>query len=161
MRGAASQRDIRRRSMNRRIAMAGALVLALGALPLVAQGQGQGQRPGGPGGPGRGGPGGPMGILPGLNEVGLTDAQREQIRGILDAERQAGTDPAATGRQAEQALLAAVLADVPKTQAIESGKTAGATARARGLHPPIELMQKGAEGATPPPRQPPRPPPPP
>jgi len=49
------------------------------------------QRPfgGGPGGPGRfGGPGGPMGMLPMLGrEMNLTDAQRDQIKAIVDSHR--------------------------------------------------------------------------
>ena len=138
--------------MNRRIAIA-ALVLSLGALPLMAQGQRGPGGPGGPGGQGRGGPGGPMGILPGLNQVGLTDAQREQIRGILDADRQGGTDPAEKGRHAEQALMTAVLADVPNAQAIDAAKAALNAARTAELDHRTELMLKVAQVLSPEQRQ--------
>lgn len=147
--------------MTRRIAMAAALSLSLGALPLMAQGAGAGLGPGqrmgmqGRGGPGlgRGGPGGPMGILPGLNQVGLSDAQREQIRAILDQERQSSADPGEKVRQSEQALQAAVLADVPEAQAIESAKTALTTAHAAELDRRVDLMQKIAQVLTPTQRQ--------
>ena len=147
--------------MTRRTAMAAALSLSLGALPLMAQGAGAGLGPGrrmgmqgrgGPG-PGRGGPGGPMGILPGLNQVGLSDAQREQIRAILDQERQSGADPGEKVRQAEQALHAAVLADVPEAQAIESAKTALNAAHTAELDRRVDVMQKIAQVLTPTQRQ--------
>src|SRR4051812_39164062 len=123
--------------MNRRMVITAALAFSLGTLPLLAHGQaggvgagppadgpgaggfgpglqadGQGAGGRGPGRPGPGGPGGPMGILPGLNRVDLTDAQREQIRAILEQARATG-DPGEKVRQAEQALHAAVLADTP------------------------------------------------
>lgn len=135
--------------MTRRTAIAAALALSLGALPLMAQ---AGQGRGGPG-PGRGGPGGPMGILPGLNQVGLSEGQREQIRAILDQERQSGTDPGEKVRQAEQALHAAVLADVPDAQAIEAAKAALNSAHATELDRRTELMQKVAQVLTPAQRQ--------
>ena len=80
-----------------------------------------------------------MGILPGLNRVGLTDAQHEQIRNLMEQERQS-VDPAERGRQAEQALHAAVLADTPDAQAIEGAKAALNTAHAAELDHRIELM---------------------
>lgn len=147
--------------MTRRTVMAAALALSLGALPLMAQGTGTGAGPGprmagqgrgGPG-PGRGGPGGPMGILPGLNQVGLSEAQRAQVRTILEQERQPGTDPGEKVRQAEQALRAAVLADVPDVQAIESARTALNAAHGAELDRRIELMQKVAQVLTPAQRQ--------
>ena len=83
----------------RRIALGiGASLLALGVSAGVyasAQNTSQDPRPfrsGGPdgpgrrGGPGRGGPGGPMGMLPMFGrQIGLTDAQRDQIKTIADA----------------------------------------------------------------------------
>jgi protein CpxP len=65
----------------------------------------------GPGGPGRGGPmgpGGPMMLLRGLD---LTDAQKDQVKGIMQShadERKALGDRA---RTAHQALQAAITAD--------------------------------------------------
>ena len=58
--------------------------------------------PGGPGGPGFGrGPGGPMGILgelgPELRELDLTDAQREQVRGVVAIEPDRVQGRSATG----------------------------------------------------------------
>lgn len=147
--------------MTRRTAIAAALALSLGALPLMAQGAGAGLDPGqrmgaqgrGGRGPGRGGPIGPMGILPGLNQVGLSDAQREQIRAILDQERQSGGDAGKTVRQAEQTLHAAVLADAPDVQAIESAKAALNAAHTAELDRRVELMQKVAQVLTPTQRQ--------
>ena len=129
--------------MNRRIVIAAAaLALSLGALPLLAQGPGRG---------GRGGPG-PMGVFPGLNEVGLSDQQREQVRGILEQERQAGA-PGQGVRQAEQALHAAVLADAPDPHAIQAAKGALATAQSAELDHRVDLMQKIAAVLTPAQRQ--------
>jgi protein CpxP len=145
--------------MNRRIAIAAAaLAVSLGALPLMAQAPGGGfgaaeQRPGGPGRGGRGGgPGGPMAVLPGLNQVGLTDAQREQVRSILEQERQSD-NPGEKLRQAEEALRAAVLADAPDAQAIEAAKAAVDTARATELDRRVAIMQKIAQILTPAQRQ--------
>jgi len=146
--------------MNRRMVITAALALALGTLPLLAQGPGGGfgrggQRMGGPrsGGPGRpGGPGGPMGIVPGLNRVDLTDAQREQIRAILDQARQSG-DPGEKVRQADEALHAAIFADAANPQAIESARAALNAAHAAELDRRIDLMQKIAQVLTPAQRQ--------
>jgi len=139
--------------MTRHTVIAAALVLSLGTLPLVAQG-GAGGFQGGPrmGGPGRGGPGGPAGIFPGLNRIELSDAQREQVRAILEQGRQAG-DPGDKLRQAEQALQAALLADAPNPQAVESARTALNTAHAAQLDHRIDLMQKIAQVLTPAQRQ--------
>ena len=147
--------------MTRRIAAIAAIAVAvtLAGLPLMAQapdggfGQGPGQRMGGAGrGRGPGGPGGPMGILPGLNQVGLTDAQREQVRAILEQERPAG-DPGQQLRQAEHALQAAVLADVPDAAAIEAAKTALNAAHSAELDHRVQVMQKIAQILTPAQRQ--------
>jgi Spy/CpxP family protein refolding chaperone len=126
------------------MAIAAALALSLGALPLMAQGPG-GQRMGGPG---RGGPGGP--IFPGLNRVSLTDAQREQIRGILDQDRPAD-DPGEQVRQAEQALHAAVLA--ADAAGVETAKAALNAAHAAELDHRISVMQKVVQVLTPAQRQ--------
>jgi len=137
-----------------------ALAFSLGTLPLLAHGQAGGFGPGlqadgqgaGGRGPGRPGPGGPMGILPGLNRVDLTDAQREQIRAILEQARATG-DPGEKVRQAEQALHAAVLADTPDSQAIEAARTAINSAQTAELDRRIELMQRVAQVLTPAQRQ--------
>jgi periplasmic protein CpxP/Spy len=76
-----------------------------------AQGPGGGQgRFGGPGG--RGGPGGPMGMLPRLGpQIGLTDAQKQQIKAIADSSKSDWKALADKARAAHQALNAAVSAD--------------------------------------------------
>ena len=69
--------------------------------------------PGGPDGPGGfGGPGGPMGILPRLGrDIGLTDAQRDQIKSIADSHKEEWKALADRARTAHMALNAAVTAD--------------------------------------------------
>ena len=136
--------------MNRRIVMAAVLALSVGAISLLAQGPG---RPGGPGrGPGgRGGPGGP-GILPMINQLDLTDAEREQIRGLAEDRRQEG-DPGASIRAAEQKLHAAVLAETPDLQAIDGLKATLNAAHAAELDHRVEMMRKVAQILTPAQRQ--------
>jgi protein CpxP len=88
------------------------LTVGLGAAALSIAGDQQNQAPtadgrrGGPGfggpGRGRGGPGGPLGGLP-LRELNLTDAQREQVRAIVEsreAETRAIGERAMAARQA-------------------------------------------------------------
>jgi Spy/CpxP family protein refolding chaperone len=93
-----------------------------------------------------------MGILPGLNQVGLTDAQREQVRAIMEQERQSGAPPVQL-RAAEQTLHAAVLADTPDPQAIAAAAAALKTAQSAELDHRVELMQKVAAVLTPAQRQ--------
>ena len=65
----------------------------------------------GPGGPGRG-PGGPMGMLPMLGPwLGLTDAQKDQVKAIADAHKDDWKALADRGRTAHLALDAAITAD--------------------------------------------------
>jgi len=134
--------------MTRRLIIAAGLTLSLGTLPLLAQG------PGRPGGPGRGGPGepgragGPPGVFALVQQLDLTDAQREQLRGLMKEGRQGGA-PGADTREAEQKLQAAVLADTPDLQAIESLKAALNTAHAAALDHRVEMMGKVAQILTP------------
>src|SRR5262245_14204853 len=126
--------------MTRRMTLlTAALVVSLGTLPLIAQGPGQ--RLGGPGrgGPGGAGPGGP--IVPGLNRLDLSDAQRDQLRAIMEQQRQ-GDNPGEKVREAEQALHAAIFSDSPNPQAIDAAKIALNAAQAAGLDHRVELMQK-------------------
>jgi protein CpxP len=76
--------------------------------------RGRGMGPGGPGrGPGGpGGPGGPMGMLPMLGpRIGLTDAQRDQVKAIADSHGDEWKALADRGRAAHEAVNAAVTAD--------------------------------------------------
>jgi Spy/CpxP family protein refolding chaperone len=133
--------------MNRRFAMVAVLAIALGALPVLAQGRGQ--RPGGPGGRGPGGPGGILGMV---HQLDLTDTQKAQVRALMEDARSGG-DPGGAVRTAEQTLHAAVLADAPDPQAIEGLKAAVNAAHASELDHRIEMMQKVAQILTPAQRQ--------
>ena len=64
---------------------------------------------GGPGG--RGGPGGPMMALGPIMRLNLSDAQREQVKGIVDSHRDEHRAVAERVRAAHDALEAAVTAD--------------------------------------------------
>ena len=139
--------------MTRRMVMAAALALSVGAASLLAQGPGQ--RPGGPGGPGRGpggmgpgapgGPGGPPGIFAMVQRLeDLTDVQKEQLRALADEGRQGG-DPGAAVRAAEQKLHAAVLSNSPDLQAIETQKAALNAAHAAELDHRVAMMQRVAQ----------------
>lgn len=129
-------------------------VVALAALvtmPVVAQqaqgrgmgrGAGMGMGPGGPGG--RGGPGGPMAFLRGVE---LTDAQREQIRAIMDPMRE--DSPAAKVRDLDKELQLAILADSPDTQKIDELKAAIAAGTAEELSHRVEVESKIVQILTP------------
>jgi periplasmic protein CpxP/Spy len=134
----------------KRIGIVAVLAIVLGALPLVAYGRGQGQGGAGGRGPGGGqwGPGGPPGIMQMVRHLDLTDAQREQLRVLMDEARKAG-DPGEQVRTAEQKLHVAVLADPPDPQAIEGLKTTLNTAHAAELDHRVEMMQKVAQILTP------------
>ncbi len=141
--------------MTRRLVMAATLALSVGAASLLAHGPGQ--RPGGPGrgpgGMGPGGPGGPPGILARVHQLeDLTDTQKEQLRALAEEGRQGG-DPGAGVRAAEQKLHAAVLANSPDLQAIETLKAALITAHATELDHRVGMMQKVAQILTPAQRQ--------
>jgi len=78
----------------------------------------------------------------------LTDAQREQLRALMENGRQEG-DPGAAVRAAEQKLHAALLADTPDLQAVDAAKAAITAAHAADLDHRIEMMQKVAQILTP------------
>lgn len=113
-------------------AAAGLLALSGWALtPLLAQDGPparagvQRRGPGGPGGPGFGpGPRGPMGLLGdlgrGLRELNLTDAQREQMRGVAEAHAAEFKDIGDRLRTAHQGLQALITADTVDEAAIRS-----------------------------------------
>jgi periplasmic protein CpxP/Spy len=110
------------------------------AIPVIAQ------PPQGGRGPGRG-PGfdGNLPILRGLN---LTDAQREQIRAITDAQRTADT-PRRNLMDLERQLQAALLADAPDQQKIEELKTSIASASAAALTARFDVQSRIAQVLTP------------
>jgi len=136
--------------MSRRLIVAAALAIALGALPVLAQGPGQ--RMGGPGRGGRGGPGGfGPGIMPMLEHLDLSDQQREQIRALIEENRQA-EDPSQL-RDAELKLHAAILGDTPDPQAIDGLKATINAAHAAQLDHQIQLLEKVAQILTPEQRQ--------
>jgi len=102
---------------------AAVLTIGLGSAALSVAGQQQNQAPasqgrrGGPGGPdgvggpgrGRGGPGGPGRPLAGLplRELNLTDAQREQVKQIVDSRQQESRAIGERAMAAREALHAA------------------------------------------------------
>ena len=149
--------------MKRTLIAAALIATGLSALPLLAQGSGQGQgpgqsfgrgrgpgNPGGPGGRGPGGPGGP-GILAGVHHLNLTDAQREQLRALVDGRE--GGNRGEDVRAAEQKLHAAILSESPDLQAIAGLKAALNTAHAAGLDRRVEMLQRVALILTPAQRQ--------
>ena len=99
----------------------------------------------GPGGPGRG-PGGPMGMLPMLGpQLGLTDAQRDQIKAIADTHKDEWKALADRGRTAHLALDAAITADpvgdgLIRQKSAEASAVDAEAAVARG-HAHAEVLQ--------------------
>ena len=135
--------------MSRRFLVAVALVVGLGALP--ARAQGPGQRIGGPGRGGRGGPGGPgPGMMPMLQQLDLTDQQREQLRALMEDNRPADPDRL---RDAELKLHTAILGDTPDPQAVEAAKAAINASHAAELDHQILMLGKIAQILTPEQRQ--------
>ena len=112
------------------------LVAALGAIPVLAH-----QAQGGRGGPG--GPGGPN-IMMLVRQLDLSDAQKEQLKGIVDDRREAG-DPAKSPRAAELKLNQAIFGESIDTAAVASAKAALAAAHAAELERRIETLQKVAQ----------------
>ncbi len=129
--------------------VAAAILTALGAITVLAQGPGPQGRGRGPGGPG--GPGGPN-ILAMVRQLDLSDAQREQLRQIMEDGRQGG-DPGAGLRDAERKLHQALLADAPDAGSIETLKAAINAAHTAELDHRIAMLQKVAQILTPAQRQ--------
>lgn len=125
----------------KRFALFAVLAVALAAVPVFAQGQdpqgrGRGMGMGMGMGPGPGGFG--MGIGPMLRDLNLTDAQRQQIRSIMDDNRPAANAP--RGPELEHTLLTAIANG--DAAGIEQAKTALNAAHAQQLDAHIALMQK-------------------
>ena len=115
------------------VAVAGTQRVGESQRPTFRQGRQIG--PGGPGfgGRGRGGPFG--GVV-----ADLTDQQREQVKAILDAEREAGGPR--EEMKLRQALNLELLADAPNTQRIEELKQQLVSAHAESLSRHIGMQQK-------------------
>jgi periplasmic protein CpxP/Spy len=125
---------------------AAALVIAAAvAIPVMAQrGPGRGGPPGGPGG--FGGPGGPFPIL---RELGLSDAQREQIRTISQAQRGDANSPQRRLGDLNKQLHLAILAETPDVAKIDELKGTIAAATAEELTARIDLQTRIAQVLTP------------
>jgi Spy/CpxP family protein refolding chaperone len=78
----------------------------------------------------------------------LTDAQREQIRSITEAQR-TGDNPRHNVMDLERQLQAAVFAETPDQSKIDQLKNSIATARAEELTSRIELQSRIAQVLTP------------
>jgi protein CpxP len=122
--------------MFKRVLVAAGLVAALagGAAVAIAQPQqGGGAGIGGPGrgmrGPGPRGFGGPMGDL-GLRGIELTDAQRDQLRTVMESHKQEFETVRTKLREAHQGLAAASNGETVDEAAIRARTTALASAMA-------------------------------
>ena len=129
--------------MKRTIWAAIAIVAIVAMIPVVAQGpqgrvgrRGFGGLDGQGGGPGgRGGPGGPM-----IHQLNLTEQQREQVKTILEGQRE--DRPGANMRELQTQLQAAIFADTADLAKIEQLKTAIAAAEAAMLSARIDTELK-------------------
>lgn len=110
------------------------------AMPVIAQ------PPQGGRGPGRGP--GPDGVLPILRNLNLTDAQREQIRTITEAER-GPNNPRRNLMDLERQLQAAIFSDTPDQQKIDDLKNSIAAASAADLAARIDLASRISQVLTP------------
>jgi Spy/CpxP family protein refolding chaperone len=126
-------------------AVVGAIAAAFVASVAVAQGQGPGMqgRRGGPGG--MGGPGG-RGPMPAVMQD-LTEAQRAQVKAIMDEQREGRQGPPADA-QLRRALETELLADVPNDQTIEDLKQQILAAQAQALSRHITVQKRIAQVLT-------------
>jgi len=131
--------------MRKTVLTAMAIVAIVALIPVAAQ-QARGGRgpgiggPGGPGGDGRGGRGGPGGGLSIVHQLNLTDQQREQVKSIMEGQREQRPD--ANMMELQKQLRAAVFADSPDLGKIEQLKTAIASAEAAMLSARIDTELK-------------------
>lgn len=130
-------------------AVVGAVAAAFVASVAVAQSQGPGMQgrggrgPGGIGGPGGSGARGPM---PGVMQ-GLTEEQRQQVKAIMDEQRDGQQGPPADAKL-RRALEAELLADAPNDQKIEDLKQQILLAQAEGLSRHITVQKRIAQVLT-------------
>lgn len=116
-----------------------AILGAAVAVPVIAQ------PPQGGRGPGRGP--GPDGVLSILRNLNLTDAQREQIRTITEAQR--ANNPRRNLMDLERQLQAAIFSDPPDQQKIDDLKNSIAAASAADLAARIDLASRISQVLTP------------
>lgn len=121
-----------------------AAVLGLAAYTMAGA-QGVGRGPGGGFDGPRPGMRGGFGMLRGID---LTDTQREQIRAIREAERQAQPAPAA-GTPLHRQLQAELFAEVPDPHTLETLQRQIVEADAARLAGHVEIQQKIAQVLTP------------
>jgi Spy/CpxP family protein refolding chaperone len=79
----------------------------------------------------------------------LSDAQREQIRSITQAQRGNANSPQSKLADLDKQLHLAILADTPDTQKIEELKTSIAAASAEALTARIDVQTRIAQVLTP------------
>ena len=119
-----------------------AIVEIVALIPVAAQqarGRGLGG-PGGPGGDGPGGRGGPGGGLSIVHQLNLTDQQREQVKSIVEGQRD--QRPGGSMMELQKQLRTALFADTPDLGKIEELKTAIASAEAAMLSARIDTELK-------------------
>jgi protein CpxP len=122
-------------------AVLAAVLATVVAIPVIAQ------RPQGGRGGGRG-PGGPDGAMPILRSLNLTDAQREQVRALTEAQR-SGQNPRRNLMDLERQLQAAIFAETPNQQKIDELKNSIAAASAAELTARIDMQSRIAQVLTP------------
>jgi periplasmic protein CpxP/Spy len=120
--------------MKKRMVIAAALVAVLAGGYAVAAAQAPRGGPGMRGAPGHGVAGGPRGVGPagdlGLRGIELTEAQREQVRAVMESHREQFADLRQKLAAAHRAFAEATRGDAVDEAAIRSQSTAVANAMA-------------------------------
>lgn len=124
--------------MRRLLVVSMCLILGVASAAIAQSGR-QGH-----GGPGFGGPGGPGGMLAMLHQLNLTDAQKQQIKAMMDENRPAQPPQLP---DLERQLHVAVLSG--DTASVETLKTQLNEAHAQELNQRIEMLQRLAQILTP------------
>jgi protein CpxP len=133
--------------MKKTLWVAVALVAAAALIPLAGQApQDKGRVGRGFGGAGMRGPGGP-GPMAILQQLDLTDQQREQVKALMDERRQG--QPGAKMQELQKQLHVAVFADPVDTANIEALKSAIGAAEAEMLAARIDVQVKIGQILTP------------
>jgi len=128
-------------------------VIAVAAITLgvgIATVDGQGRGPGGPGRAFGRGPGGPGGPMPMLRQLNLTDAQKDQVKALVEAHRKdADQAPGRKFMELQRSLETALLADTPDVNQIDQLRASIAEAEASMLAARVDLQLKIAQILTP------------